>query len=220
MIVCEQVGYMVQERRGRTRTILHPVSFTSNASETALIRGPSGAGKTTLLSILAGVLRPTQGQVVYRGNPVSRYSAAHRDRFRRQVGLVPQGLHLFDGLTVLENVLLPLVPIGVDHQAARRAIALLDTMELPSQQRVQSLSGGERQRVAIARAFVAEPALLVLDEPTSHQDDARVELVAELIDGAMRRETVVVIAAHDRRLEQKLSVSTTVELSDGQRVAR
>lgn len=220
MIACEGVGYSVRDGSGHMVTILHPVTFASEAGEVALIRGASGAGKSTLLSLLAGVLRPTEGQVVFRGEAVSRYTAAHRDRYRRQVGLVAQGLHLFDELSVLENVLLPFVPAGARRSEVGRAMKLIETLELPPMQSVRSLSGGERQRVAVARAFVTEPALLVLDEPTSHQDEARVQIVAQLADDATARGAAVVVAAHDPRLEHGLGASTTVELHDGAQVGR
>jgi putative ABC transport system ATP-binding protein len=218
MIACEQIAYAVQEGRGERRTILHPLSFASDTGTMTLVRGKSGAGKSTLVSIIAGVLRPSEGQVLFAGEPVSRYTAAHRDRFRRKVGLVAQRLHLFDELTALENVLLPFAPRGSNATVMQRAMRLLDALELPPRQTVHTLSGGEQQRVAIARALVTEPALLVLDEPTAHQDHGRVDVIVGLITAALERGCTVVVAAHDPRLEARLEAKTQLALQDGRLV--
>ncbi len=218
MIACDAVAYSIVEGRGASRTIVHPLSFTADAGTLTLVRGPSGAGKSTLVSIVAGILRPTEGQVLFRGEPVSRYTAPHRDRFRRQVGLVPQRLHLFDELTALENVLLPLVPRRGDRAVAERALRLLDTLDLAHSQQVRTLSGGEQQRVAIVRSLVASPPLLVMDEPTAHQDDARVEIIVQLIHDALAAGAAAVMAAHDPRLENQSGAAQTIVLHDGKRV--
>jgi putative ABC transport system ATP-binding protein len=216
VIRCEGIGYAVVTSAGR-RAILNTLTITAAAGGVTLVRGPSGAGKSTLMSIVAGVLRPTEGQVTFDGVPISRHTAAHRDAFRRQVGLVPQRLHLFGELSALENVLLPSIPRGVDKSTQRRAEAMLDELDVPttSGQPLRTLSGGEQQRVAIARALCAGPRLLVLDEPTAHQDDARAEAVMSLFAKAACNGATVLIAAHDERVSKHDCVKTRYTLDAG-----
>lgn len=209
MIACEGVGYTVG-----SRTILHPLSFEAMSGTVTLLQGPSGAGKSTLMSILACVLRPTEGQVLFRGEPVSRYTAAHRDRFRRRVGLVAQRLHLFETMTAVENVLLPGVPRSTPL-TPDRAWALLKRFEVPGDQHVRSLSGGEQQRVAIARALALEPELLILDEPTAHQDSSRLDIIASALRDCIARGATIIVAAHDPRLEQALRPDAVFTIEAG-----
>jgi putative ABC transport system ATP-binding protein len=218
MIRCENVAYVIQDHRRSERHVLHPLSFSAPEGVTTLVRGPSGAGKSTLLAILAGVLRPSQGQVYFRDQPVSRYTAAHRDRFRQHVGLVTQRLHLFEELTPLENVLLPSVPRRPSSSLVSRALALLETLELAPDQPVRTLSGGEHQRVAVARALANDPDLLVLDEPTAHQDAERAATVVRLVQSAAARGCTVVVAAHDPRLDQAFDAHV-LDLRDGRLVS-
>lgn len=167
------------------------------------ILGPTGAGKSTLLNVLAALLRPDEGRVLADGAPVSSWIAAHRDRWRRQVGLGFQVPAFLDGLTVLENVVAPRVPIetGIRRllDQARSALEATGVAHLADRQ-PPSLSVGERQRVGLARALVGHPAYLLLDEPTAHQDDAGVQIVVRAIQDAACRGAVVVVATHDRRL--------------------
>jgi putative ABC transport system ATP-binding protein len=218
MIRCEDVAYVIQDHRHSERHVLHPLSFSAPGGATTLVRGPSGAGKSTLLAILAGVLRPSQGQVYFRDEPVSRYTAAHRDRFRQRVGLVTQRLHLFEELTPLENVLIPSAPRRPSPSLVSRALALLDTLELAPDQPVRTLSGGEQQRVAVARALASDPDLLILDEPTAHQDPDRASTLVRLIQDAAARGCTVVVAAHDPRLDQVLDAHV-LDLKDGRLVS-
>ncbi len=218
MIRCEDVAYVLQDHRSRERHVLHPLSFSAPSGATTLVRGPSGAGKSTLLAILAGVLRPSQGQVFFRDEPVSRYTAAHRDRFRQRVGLVTQRLHLFEELTPFENVLIPSVPRRPSRALASRALALLETLDVAPDQPVRTLSGGERQRVAVARALANDPDLLVLDEPTAHQDADRAGTLVRLVQNAAAKGCTVIVAAHDPRLDRVFH-EHVLDLEDGRLVS-
>ncbi len=167
------------------------------------ILGPTGVGKSTLLHVLAALIRPDEGRVYAHGEPVSSWIAAHRDRWRRQVGLGFQVPVFLDGLTVLENVMAPRVPLEPGMRAAvdqaRVALEAAGAMHL-ADRHLSSISGGERQRVGLARALVGCPRYLLLDEPTAHQDDAGVHIVVEAFEAAARRGAVVVVATHDHRL--------------------
>ena len=184
--------------------IISGLSLTCDAGSGTLIAGPVGAGKSTLIQLLAGLLRPDSGEVRASGEPVSRYVAPHRDRWRRQVGLVFQHLWLIEERTVWENVMLPLYPLGLKGSVRNRKVgeALERVALTPFQQSaVSTLSGGERQRCALARALVGSPIYLIADEPTAHMDDAGVTLVSTLFTEAIERGTTVVVVSHDARLD-------------------
>jgi putative ABC transport system ATP-binding protein len=183
--------------------VLDRLDASFDPGTVTVVEGATGAGKSTLLHVLGGLLRPDQGEVLADGQAVSRFTAAHRDRWRRGVGLVFQNPHLLPGLTVLENVVLPLVPRGP-------AVARLREKALAALERTASahlagrdpsdLSGGERQRVALARALVTEPRFLLADEPAAHQDGAGLEIVSAQLAAAARAGAVVVVVSHDPRL--------------------
>lgn len=201
---------------GGTRTVLDGLDATFLPGEVTVVAGPSGCGKTSLLALLAVLLRPTRGTVFASGEPVSRFRAAHRDAFRRQVGLAFQSPRLVAGLTALENVLLPAVPLGVPLVEARQAgLAALDALgaaELAGRE-VSALSGGERQRVEVARALARAPRHLLLDEPSAHQDPRTLARLVAAVETARERGAVVVVATHDPRLLEALPAARRLRLA-------
>jgi ABC-type lipoprotein export system ATPase subunit len=188
---------------GSPRTVLQDVSAVFPRGALSLVTGATGAGKSSLLHLLAGLLRPTAGEVLADGAPVSRWVAGHRDRWRRRVGVVFQAANLFSGLSVLENVILPLVPRGRSLTALRAAglevLAELGLADLAGAW-ADRLSGGERQRVALARALVGRPDFLIADEPTAHQDPENAARVLQALAACRGRNAAVVVAAHDPRV--------------------
>ena len=167
-----------------------------------MISGKTGAGKTTLLHLLAGLLRPSEGQITANGQPISHWNTFHRDRWRRQVGIIFQQPHFINDFTVLENVILPMIPRGNSISQLRKlAWEALDTFEIShlANQKVRSLSGGEKQRVSIARAIIFRPAILIADEPTAHQDDQGAAMIIDKFAGWKLPHTIIIVAAHDPR---------------------
>lgn len=202
-----------------TKTIaLRGVDLDINDGQLTLLVGPSGCGKTTLISIVAGLLNPTQGEVVVLGNDLSKLSGRQLVDFRaKNIGFVFQQYNLLPALTAAENVAVPLIINGISRTVAiPKAKALLETVGLapransfPSQ-----LSGGEQQRVAIARALINEPRLLVCDEPTSALDAKSGQTVMELIKRvAVQPGRAVIVVTHDSRVYD--FGDRIVEMSDG-----
>jgi putative ABC transport system ATP-binding protein len=172
-----------------------------------LMLGPSGSGKTTLLHVLAGILRPTSGQVTVAEQDLSVLSPSALDRFRgKNIGIVLQRLHLIDSLTVLNNLLLAQYMAGEAQDAARvrDVLASLDLSD-KAHANPHELSHGQAQRVAVARAVVNRPKLLLADEPTSNLDDTRCMQVLDLLlTQAAACGATLVIATHDRRIKSRV----------------
>ena len=189
-------GYVVRPVDG--------LDMQAGDGELVLLLGASGCGKTTLLSALAGILRPTAGNIIVDGTDVTRLSGGALTDYRRhQVGIVFQAFNLIPSLTAAENVALPLLAIGAGRRRALdRAYALLSQVDLADRvdHRPSDLSGGQQQRVAIARALALEPPLLLADEPTAHLDYVQVESVIRLLRSLARKGRTIVVATHDDRL--------------------
>ena len=178
--------------------------------------GPSGSGKSTLLALMAGLDRPSEGEVVLDGRPIQDLSEDDLALLRRRtIGFVFQSFQLLGNLTARENVLLPLELAGAPDARAR-ADQLLATVGLeerghhyPSQ-----LSGGEQQRVALARAFGPRPPILLADEPTGNLDRATGQVVLDTLV-ALRIEsgTTLVLVTHDP--EVALLADRRIHLRDG-----
>ncbi|MBK6337249.1 MAG: ATP-binding cassette domain-containing protein [Betaproteobacteria bacterium] len=187
-------------------TILDAVSFDIDSGASVAIVGASGSGKTTLLGLLAGLDRPSSGEVWLDGLALSAQDEDARAATRqRLLGFVFQSFQLLPALTALENVMLPLELAGAPDAAARardwlaRVGLARRTTHYPKQ-----LSGGEQQRVAIARAFAGEPKLLMADEPTGNLDGVTGVEVAELMFRLNREHgTTLVLVTHDNTLASR-----------------
>jgi putative ABC transport system ATP-binding protein len=171
-----------------------------------LVLGPSGCGKTTLLHVLAGLIRPSEGEVVVSETDVGRLDAARLDRWRGSaVGIVLQALHLVRHLSVRDNLRLAQYLARAPQDDARVA-EILGALGIADKaaRRPADLSEGERQRVAIARAVVNRPKLLLADEPTANLDDQAAARAVDLIVAqAQRHGATLVVATHDARVKEK-----------------
>ncbi len=176
---------------GREHTVLRGAAATIGRGELVVLLGRSGSGKSTLLNLLAGIDLPSAGEVVIDGVPLSRLGERARTLFRRDhIGFVFQFFNLIPTLTVEENLLLPLELKGNAGSAARRAaLALLAEVGLAERSASfpDRLSGGEQQRLAVARALVADPMLVLADEPTGNLDLETGLEVLDLLDRLTRR---------------------------------
>jgi putative ABC transport system ATP-binding protein len=198
---------------------LNDVTFSVEEGEFVAIMGPSGSGKSTLLYLLGGLERPTSGKIWLQGDDLSTLDDNALSRIRRtEIGFVFQFYNLIPVLTAAENAAMPLILDGVPRaQALHRAEDALDKVGLAdrSSHRPAELSGGEQQRVALARALIADPALILGDEPTgnldSHSGDEVVQLLRRVVDEFGR---TIVIVTHDPRIAAY--ADRIVFLKDGQ----
>jgi putative ABC transport system ATP-binding protein len=172
-----------------------------------VIYGPSGSGKSTLLALLGTLERPTSGEILLKGVPLSRYSDAGLSRLRRTtMGFIFQSFQLIPRLSAWENVAFPLIPLGISLTERRnRALRLLEEMGVADRKdhRPEELSGGEQQRVATARALVQDPEIIIADEPTSNIDAEAVDQLLAIFSRFIKRGKTVITASHDPLIREK-----------------
>ena len=185
---------------GRPLPILRDISFQLAAGESVAIQGVSGSGKSTLLSLLAGLDRPTAGEIILENERLDLLPEKELARIRREnIGFVFQAFHLVPSLTVLENVLLP-AAFRSGAFSEDRGRALLDRVGLADRAGhfPDQLSGGEKQRAALARALVNAPKLIFADEPTGNLDSKNGRAVLDLLEEHTRTAgRALVLVTHD-----------------------
>lgn len=198
--------------------VLREASFQLQPGENLAVLGPSGSGKSTLLHILGTLDYPTRGRLELDGEDPFSLNERELARFRnRHIGFVFQDHHLLPQLSVLENVLIPVLAEGrPDGERVRRAKELLDQVGLSDRldHRPAELSGGERQRVGVARALIRQPKLVLADEPTGNLDRASAQAIGQLLIELQRQEqAMLVVVTHSGELAACLQQRR--ELRDG-----
>ena|SRR6267143_1548200 len=198
-------------------TALNSVNVEINDGEFVAIMGPSGCGKSTLLNILGLLDNPSDGEYFFMDHEVSKFAERQRANLRKaNIGFVFQSFNLIDELTVYENVELPLFYLGVSSsERQRRVNKVLEHMQVIHRKGhfPQQLSGGQQQRVAVARAIIAEPKLILADEPTGNLDSAHGNEVMKLLSDLNEGGTTIVMvthSAHDAEFSHRI-----INLFDG-----
>ena len=186
--------------------VIKGIDFTINQNEKLAIVGKSGSGKTSLLMLMAGLEKPTSGQINYKDQDITAYTEDQLTEYRKKnIGIVFQSFYLISNYTALENVALSL-EINFQKDALSQAKEILVDLGLedrlyhfPSQ-----LSGGEQQRVAIARAMIKKPELILADEPTGNLDDENTKIISELIFNiATKYQKSLCLVTHDANLAKR-----------------
>ncbi|MDR1170135.1 MAG: ABC transporter ATP-binding protein [Prevotellaceae bacterium] len=199
---------------------LNGIDLDIHAGEFAAVMGPSGCGKSTLLNILGLLDNPTSGTYLLNGTDVSSYAESQRTRLRKGViGFVFQSFNLIEELNVFENIELPLLYMGFSSSVRKEKVnQAMERMQISHRSRhfPQQLSGGQQQRVAIARAVVAEPKIILADEPTGNLDSKNGKEVMNLLTELNREGTTVVMVTHS--LHDSGYASRVINLFDGQLV--
>jgi len=212
-------GVVKQYRRGRQQVeVLHNLDLDIEAGGFLALMGPSGSGKTTLLNLIGGLDRPTEGEVIVGGEHIDELSSGELAKWRaRHVGFVFQFYNLMPTLSAEKNVELPLLLTRLSSaQRKQNVAAALELVGLTERRKHKpaELSGGQQQRVAIARALVADPTLLVCDEPTGDLDRETAEEILGLIQLLNREQgKTVIMVTHDPKAAS--FASRTLHLDKG-----
>ena len=200
---------------------LNKANIEVKEGEFVAIMGPSGCGKSTLLNILGLLDNPTSGDYFLNGIEVSKYTEAQRTKLRKGIiGFVFQSFNLIDELNVYENIELPLLYMGVSASERKKKVQeAMERMAIVHREKhfPQQLSGGQQQRVAIARAVVANPKLILADEPTGNLDSKNGQEVMNLLSELNKEGTTIIMVTHSQH--DAGFASRTINLFDGQVVA-
>jgi len=205
--------------KGATKVeALKQVSFSIENGEIVALMGASGSGKSTLLSLIGGLDKCDSGSISVDEENISTLNAEKLADFRRgKVGFVFQQFHLIPTLSVVENIMLPLLPSGIKRaECCSVAKEALEKVGLGDREKhlPGELSGGEQQRVAIARALVNKPEIILADEPTGDLDSKTGEKILELLQALNQKEKVtIIIATHDDKIAKK--AKRRIVLEDG-----
>ena len=194
--------YRVGETKVRA---LNGVDFSIHRGEFCAIVGASGSGKSTLLNMLAGLEKPTKGEIVIAGEHMQKKSENELVRFRQaHIGFIFQSFNLMSTMNAVENVALPLTFQGMDRKRRqKKAELMLDMVGLKKykKHRPTQMSGGQQQRVGVARALVVEPEIIFADEPTGNLDSATSREVMELMQKVVReKQQTLIMVTHDNEL--------------------
>ena len=199
MIKVEELTKIFQTDEVET-TALDKVTFEVKKGEFAAIMGPSGCGKSTLLNIIGLLDNPTSGKYSFDNVDVSGYKERHRTDLRKgNIGFVFQSFNLIDELNVCENVELPLIYLKLSASERKHMVeTILERMKIGHRKKhfPQQLSGGQQQRVAIARAVVANPKLILADEPTGNLDSKNGLEVMKLLSELNKEGTTIIMVTH------------------------
>lgn len=198
---------------------LKDISIDVKKAQLVLLKGASGSGKSTILSLVAGLNKPTVGEVIINGKSISKLPDDFASVFRREnIGFIFQKFNLIDDLSVKENIILPLIPSNIDENLIdKKCDELLKKFDLSSKKDtlVKSLSGGEQQRVVIARALINEPEIILADEPTANLDEKLSLEFVEILKLLKEEGKTIIVATHDPLFFELDIIDKTIELYKG-----
>ena len=219
MIELQNIRKVFNEGRPNEYIALHDLSLSIAAHQVTALTGPSGSGKTTLLSLLGCMARPTAGRIVLEGREITSLPERFLTDIRRKTfGFIFQQFNLLNGISVIENVMLPAYPLGEPFSTLKQqALSLLQLFNLAHKAaaKVEWLSGGEAQRTAIARALVNRPEVIIADEPTAHLDTKLSREFMDIMRGFKAQGKTILIASHDPLVHESEVVDRVVRMRDG-----
>ena len=210
MLICENLSFSIDGHK-----LFSNINLNIENQKDLLITGPSGVGKTTLLSILCGLQKPTEGEVLYEDINLYNLVENKIDYFRGdKLGIVFQNFNLINAFTIKQNLELAKTTQG---SGDKNLYDLLQRVGLADKShiKVSKLSVGEKQRLAVARAFIGNPKWIFCDEPTSSLDDKNAEIISQFIkDESIRCKASLILITHDKRVQSILNFSQTLKLGE------
>ncbi len=200
--------------------VLKNISFSVKENEFTLLTGPSGSGKSTILSIVGGLSKPTNGEVIIDNKSIAklpdRFSAILR---REKIGFIFQKFNLINNLSAIDNITIPLIPTKFSKsEIEQRAEKIMNELSILNKRNVlvEKLSGGEQQRVAIARALINEPKIILADEPTANLDKKLsldfIQIIKQLKDAGK----TILLASHDPLFTDLDCINNIVNIHHGE----
>ncbi len=198
---------------------LKDINLKIDSGELVILKGVSGSGKSTILSLIAGINRPTLGEVIVDNRRVSKLQDRFASLYRREsIGFIFQKYNLIPNLTVSDNILTPLIPINLIEDEVRgrldkvlKEFNILDKRDIV----VKNLSGGEQQRVAIARALINNPKIIIADEPTANLDEVLSMSFIDIVKNLKDNKKTIIIATHDPIFFDLDIVDRLIEIKNG-----
>ncbi len=219
MIALNEISKKFPINKKETITALDKVNLSFKEGEVIVLKGASGSGKSTILSLIAGLSKPTSGEVTVDQKRISKLPDSFLAQYRREnIGFIFQKYNLIPNLTAGENIILPLVPNNPDSEDLEKKMdrvlktfEIFDKKEIP----VMNLSGGEQQRVAIARAMINDPKIIIADEPTANLDEKLSLAFCDILRKLKQSNKTIIVATHDPIFFDLDFVDRTVEIKNG-----
>lgn len=219
MIVVKNICKSFTQGSNGTFHALKNINISIESGECVVFKGVSGSGKSTLLSIIGAIMKPSSGSVEIDGYNIVSLSDFHISHYRNKtIGFVTQSFHLFDGLSVKDNLLAPLVINDYTSKEIQEHIS--QAMEIANishkqKSKVVTLSGGEKQRCMIARALVNNPSIILCDEPTANLDEKNSLMFIKIIKKLKSLNKTIIIATHDPLFDRDDVVDIVININEG-----
>jgi putative ABC transport system ATP-binding protein len=195
------------------------VNLSIDFNKVTVFKGPSGSGKTTLLSIIGCMARPTSGRITLSGREITSLPERFLTEIRQNTfGFIFQQFNLINGVTALENAMLPAYPSGEKHASLKkRTLHLFELFNISQKaaSKIEWLSGGEAQRVTIVRSLINNPSIVIADEPTAHLDTKLSQELMEIVARLKEEQKTVLIASHDPIVYESSVIDRVINFRDG-----
>lgn len=214
MIELKNVTKIFNENKPNEFIAVKDISFSVKKGEIFILNGVSGSGKTTVLSMIAGLYKPSAGEIIVKNESINKLSLKFMSLFRREnIGFIFQNFNLIPTLSVFENIILPALPCKI--LPLQRANELLDEFNLKNKKNelAKNLSGGEMQRVAIIRALINDADVILADEPTANLDAFLSQKFVEILKFLQNKGKTIVISTHDPFLIENSCVNSVFRLT-------
>jgi putative ABC transport system ATP-binding protein len=220
MIELKNISKIYESNENNRVTALKEVSISFKEGELILLKGPSGSGKSSILSLIAALSKPTSGEVIVDAKRISKLADAFAATYRRDnIGFIFQKYNLIPNLSVEDNILLPLIPLNLSEEEAKKKVKnVMEKFHIGHKKElsVKNLSGGEQQRVAIARANVNEPKIILADEPTANLDKELSLKFIEILRELKSQNKTIIVATHDPLFFGLDFVDREIEMLNGE----
>lgn len=223
MIEIKNLTKIFKPSKNREVVAIKNINLTINKGQVIVLKGASGSGKSTILSQIAGLSKPTNGEVIVQNEHISKYPEDFLANYRQnKIGFIFQKFNLIDTLNVKENIIVPLIPKNLSEQEIKEKLNhVMEIFNISHKQEelIKNLSGGEQQRVAIARSMINNPEIILADEPTANLDESLSKSFLENIRKLKDDNKTIIIATHDPLFFDLDIVDKTIEIKNGELIS-